>query len=267
MHIAKKLLTISLSAAMILTCFSTIALADEDDGYTNDDYIVSSVSIEEAEDDDEGLVATWDQPDGNTKYKLQLYKGTTKVGDAININYNTTSYNITKKIVSKGTGTYHVTLYPMRLGKQFTVTSNYIYVTTDDGTASSKYDTYYMEDLKDAKVKSSSSSSSATANVDSGPGAVGNTNTSNNQSANSAWLKAADGSDKWWYRHGDGSYVSNNWELISNIWYYFDQDGWMKTGWFTVNGIYYCADANGALYVNTTTPDGYKVDSNGALIR
>ena len=37
--------------------------------------------------------------------------------------------------------------------------------------------------------------------------------------------------NRWWYRHADGSYTSNGWEVINGAWYYFDGVGWMVTGW------------------------------------
>ncbi|WP_313186324.1 hypothetical protein [Lacrimispora sp.] len=85
----------------------------------------------------------------------------------------------------------------------------------------------------------------------------------------------------WWYDNGNGSYTANNWQNINNTWYYFNQDGYMRTGWIPVNGKWYYCNANGemahdtwidgkyyvgtdgVMYVNTTTPDGYKVDGNG----
>lgn len=88
----------------------------------------------------------------------------------------------------------------------------------------------------------------------------------------------------WWYDNGNGSYTANNWQSINNTWYYFNQDGYMRTGWIPVNGKwYYChADGemahdtwvdgkyyvgvDGAMYINTTTPDGYKVDESGVII-
>lgn len=48
------------------------------------------------------------------------------------------------------------------------------------------------------------------------------------------WIQGADG--RWWYRHADGSYTVNNWELIDGKWYFFDGDGWMKTGWIQWSG-------------------------------
>lgn len=85
----------------------------------------------------------------------------------------------------------------------------------------------------------------------------------------------------WWYDNGNGSYTANNWQNINNTWYYFNQDGYMRTGWIIVNGKWYYCHANGemahdtwvdgkyyvgadgVMYVNTTTPDGHKVDGSG----
>ena len=60
----------------------------------------------------------------------------------------------------------------------------------------------------------------------------------------SEWKQEADG--RWWYQHDDGTYTTNNWELIDGKYYYFDAQGWMLA--------------------NTTTPDGFQVDVNGAKI-
>lgn len=48
----------------------------------------------------------------------------------------------------------------------------------------------------------------------------------------------------WKYQNDDGSFITNNWQWI--------------------NGKSYCFDANGVMYVNTTTPDGYTVNADGA---
>ena len=48
----------------------------------------------------------------------------------------------------------------------------------------------------------------------------------------------------WWYQQDDGSYPSGGWEWIDGRCYYFDETG-------------YCL-------LDTTTPDGYTVDANGA---
>ena len=51
------------------------------------------------------------------------------------------------------------------------------------------------------------------------------------------WIKGSNG--RWWYRHNDGGYTSNGWELINNKWYYFDSGGWMVTGWNKIKEKWY----------------------------
>lgn len=50
------------------------------------------------------------------------------------------------------------------------------------------------------------------------------------------WVK--DG-ERWWYRHSDGGFTANGWELIDGKWYLFDSEGWMRTGWVQVGGKWY----------------------------
>lgn len=113
-------------------------------------------------------------------------------------------------------------------------------------------------------------------NTVNGPTGPGSATTGN-------WLRANDG--RWWYRHTDGSYTINNWELINNAWYLFDNEGWMLTGWRMVNnkwyfmdlnsgamlkgwqqinGLWYYLDpVNGDMWANRNTPDGYYVNADG----
>ena len=101
--------------------------------------------------------------------------------------------------------------------------------------------------------------------------------------------------DKWitsgnrkWYRHADGSYTKNDWELINGKYYRFDNDGWMVTGWKKINDTWYYMDkttgerygegwhwidgkcyymnANGEMAVDTWI-DGYYVDESGKWIK
>lgn len=94
----------------------------------------------------------------------------------------------------------------------------------------------------------------------------------------------------WWYCTdiANGYYYKSIWKLINNEWYSFDDQGyaraskWIqdkgkwyylrencvmaKSCWLWLDGECYCFAADGSLYVNCTTPDGYKVDENGAWI-
>ena len=56
----------------------------------------------------------------------------------------------------------------------------------------------------------------------------------------------------WWYQKNDGDCVKMEWRNIDGKWYYLEP----------VSG-----QNKGHLFVNTVTPDGYKVDSNGAWMK
>ena len=72
----------------------------------------------------------------------------------------------------------------------------------------------------------------------------------------------------WWYRNGDGTYTVSNWQQIDGAWYFFNERGYMATGWVDWNGKRnYCDAADGKMLVNTTTPDGYTVGADGALVQ
>jgi lysozyme len=67
----------------------------------------------------------------------------------------------------------------------------------------------------------------------------------------------------WYYLDSTGTMYQEKWLQDSSAWYYLDDSGHMVTGWKKIEEKYYCFAQNGALYVNCTTPDGYKVDENG----
>lgn len=69
----------------------------------------------------------------------------------------------------------------------------------------------------------------------------------------------------WYYLNKSGS-LATGWVKENGSWYYLDQSGAMKTGWFTVSGKWYYAYSSGALAINTTTPDGYRVNDNGEWV-
>lgn len=75
------------------------------------------------------------------------------------------------------------------------------------------------------------------------------------------WIKSG---NRWWYRHGDGGYTTNGWEMINGTWYYFDGSGWMVTGWKQVNGSWYYMDASGAMVKNAWVGD-YYLGADGAM--
>ncbi len=56
----------------------------------------------------------------------------------------------------------------------------------------------------------------------------------------------------WWWQNDDGSYPVSCWEWLDG-----NQDGVEES---------YCFDANGYMYADTTTPDGYTVNTDGAWV-
>ena len=87
----------------------------------------------------------------------------------------------------------------------------------------------------------------------------------------------------WYYFDGNGV-MTTNWQKVSGAWYYMDNSGAMQTDWkkisnawyyFNVDGVMqenrwvgdYYLGSSGAMLVNTTTPDGYRVDASGKWIQ
>lgn len=50
------------------------------------------------------------------------------------------------------------------------------------------------------------------------------------------WISDKNG---WWYKHQDGSYTKNNFEVIKGQTFYFDSNGYMITGWKQVGKDWY----------------------------
>lgn len=87
----------------------------------------------------------------------------------------------------------------------------------------------------------------------------------NSKLVENSWLKV---NNSWFYAKGGGYIAENEWLFSNNKWYYAQAGGYIAANqWLLLNGKWYCFDSNCALYVNTTTPDGYRVDQNGAWIQ
>ena len=74
--------------------------------------------------------------------------------------------------------------------------------------------------------------------------------------------------NRWWYRHADGSYTRNNWEMINGSWYYFDGAGWMVTGWVKLSGTWYYLTGSGAMATGWIQTGGtwYYMNASGAMV-
>lgn len=80
------------------------------------------------------------------------------------------------------------------------------------------------------------------------------------------WTKTPSG---WYYLDASGLMKTGWLQDTDGKWYFLDtakgiQEGRMLTGWNWIDGYcYYFDNQSGALLVNTTTPDGYKVNADG----
>ena len=101
----------------------------------------------------------------------------------------------------------------------------------------------------------------------------------------SCWAKIG---GVWYWFGGSGKMAENQWLKLDGIWYYFYSSGamasgqWVKTGgkwyyclgsgamaenrWVKSGAYWYYLGSDGAMLTNTTTPDGYHVDSEGRWI-
>lgn len=58
---------------------------------------------------------------------------------------------------------------------------------------------------------------------------------------------------------------AGQWKKDGTGWWYQNQDGsYLKSKWYWIDGASYLFNDDGYIYTDTTTPDGYQVDANGA---
>ena len=63
--------------------------------------------------------------------------------------------------------------------------------------------------------------------------------------------------------------MNYSWQKNKAGQWFYSADGrtWYSNGWKQIGGKFYYFYPNGVLAVNTTTPDGYRVDASGVWIR
>ncbi len=69
-----------------------------------------------------------------------------------------------------------------------------------------------------------------------------------------------------WYLLDMNGSMCTGWNIVDGKWYYMGTSGAMLTGWQEVGGKFYYMVETGECLINTTTPDGRKVDENGARV-
>ena len=70
---------------------------------------------------------------------------------------------------------------------------------------------------------------------------------------------------KYWYRHQDGSYTKNNFEVIQGQTYYFDSNGYMYNGWKQVGSDWYYFNKAGHMVKNQWIQN-YYFGSDGKMV-
>ncbi len=186
-----------------------------------------------------GSYAKWKTDGTPTKYQVRVYRDGSRVTTK-----DTTSKSVSLSSVITKSGYYY-----------FEVRA---YNKTSGWSSWEESDDKYFSASSSSGSSTSSSGPNVTVVNSGGPGVV----------SSGQWLQAADGSGKWWYKHANGSYTSNNWEQINGKWYYFDAAGWMMTGWLNAGGATYYLGADGTMLTGTNFIDGVNrsFDASGKLI-
>lgn len=197
----------------------------------DDDESDHELAVSNLEWDEENGTGYWDESEDANKYEVRLYRGSNAVTSVLTTTY--TSYDFSSYMTNSGNYSFKV---------------RGVYNSSNKGSWEESDSWYVSADV--AEEISSKSSSGV-----SGPGSSTGTG---------AWLKDSTG---WWYCNADKSYTISNWQYINDCWYYFNKTGYMVTGWIHWNSIWYYCGESGAMLINTTTPDGYEVGSDGAWIQ
>ncbi len=196
-----------------------------------DDESDHELAVSNLEWDEENGKGYWDECEDANKYEVRLYRGSNAVTSVLTTTY--TSYDFSSYMTNSGNYSFKV---------------RGVYNSSNKGSWEESDSWYVSADV--AEEISSKSPSGV-----SGPGS---------STGAGAWLKDSTG---WWYCNADKSYTINNWQYINDCWYYFNKSGYMVTGWIHWNSIWYYCGESGAMLLNTTTPDGYEVGSDGAWIQ
>ena len=217
-------------------------------------------------------MATWDETEDKTKYKVQLYKGNKKVGS--NKAASSEKYDFTKLIIDNGAGNYSFRVYPLKGGPSMTVSSEIEYF---------DYDT--IAEFKKSRGGSTPNSTSASTGTTTGWYQTNNvwhyrkadgTHATNWFMVNNLWyfFDANGNMLTGWIENNGNKYYLNQpngdmpvgWALINDKWYYFEESGLYKKGWIEYNGHWYYLDSNGQMVTNTTI-DGFNINQDGVWVQ
>ena len=70
-----------------------------------------------------------------------------------------------------------------------------------------------------------------------------------------------------YYFDEDGAMANGVWRYVGGKWYYLTGSGAMAANrWVQTGGLWYYVGSDGARLMDTTTPDGYRVDADGVWV-
>ena len=235
----KNFFKLTVVSVILVLAFTCTVFAKNKEDY---DYSIEYVDLSESN----GIVyVEWKQPHDTTPYKLIIRFTSENTGKEKNLAVKDLSYSQTSCIISKdiiankgGIGTYSVEIRPTK-NKEASETSDELEV---DAVTFGRIQGY-------AKTGEDTAASAA----------------------KDKWTQDANGI---WHLYRNGALVVNDWALTNGRWYLFDAAGNMLLGWQQKNNKWYYLEPygnseypQGALYVNTETPDGYRVNANGEYVK
>lgn len=257
----KRLFSFLLCLVMLLSIsIPAFAKSTRDE---EEDYSVSDVYFDVT---DDRILVGWTVGDSKCSYTVQLYnskdfKSKNKVGGAVTVSYNAENCDVTDKILKKGSGTYYAVVTCKKKPKG---NSSYASAWTKESISSDDLSSIRAKRKTAETTESSASAASGSGvhGVDGGPG-ISTTNGSASNSV-SGWSALPDG--KWAYIRADGTRATG-WYEAGGRWYYSDAEGIMSTSaWIhseTETNVWYYVGEDGAMLTDSTTPDGYRVNSEG----
>lgn len=192
--------------------------------------------VETAYWNEEGF-AVWEKADNAEVYEVRLYRDGKSTGKT----YETTSTKFNFYPLMTKPGSYYYTVR----AKDY------------DGESSKRTesDTITINEAQAARFKEKYAIEYEIVDVESGPSA-------NRNILNGGWQQE---NGRYWYRMDDGMMPQGNWMQIGEDWYWFDEDGYMiQDEWKSWKGKEYYFGNDGKMLINSKTPDGFQVGSDGA---
>ncbi|GEM_PF-4227647 len=227
---------------MALTALVTVYAANKE-AKEPKDYTISDASLRL--NSDGSVWAGWEKSPSETSYRVQLQA--MKNGKWVDvdkyINTRDVKYDFSSIIAAKGTAYYRISVYPLSGGP-------------------TKYRIYSADSSDEALAIDSASIVSVRAYADA----------QRKSGITAGWNRTSDGS--WIYYDSSKNMVKNGWLRDNGHYFYLNDKGIMVKGWQAIEGRWYYLEPTGTAehpegsrWSGTTTPDGYKLDRNGARLK